>query len=533
MNPSKYQKPRSRRFEVLGNTGRTRGGKLEPVAVHAFKGSEGGMIRQELSFELDPIPGRLLTPIRAEVTAVFVPLQAIHELKYPDSTLPGNDELIRQELLTGAPLFGLERENEITKRANVVPVSIGGEKMVSETVRLAYISAVNHLRLQKHVKATPISATRKTPAPALLSRTVLDMLNGVLDPEDRVNGAVNLSGQIPISGLGVRPTNTNMAAGEMEDTFGGSHNTSHENMFSSDNHEILMVAQQKEGSTDWFPEVYADFAGDKVDITLQDFYTAERMDRLTREARKMIDANPIHGEQQASRWAHGLSVEVGKQPFVMYQDEVVFGDSVVRAMDGANLDKLQTNSTANWPLVLPVPKTEFGGLVVTMVAIKPDEVLPNQPHPILSEPWVATNFLADELAVDPVPVVKRNLNSEVLANSEEDVMFYVGNNHLQKSYVHYGFSRQVDPSTVEHKTSIWQLEVPLSVTPDTVNYPQDFEHYPFADQTAEVCTYQVDSVATIVTPTIFGPTPIEELAEIEDKDLFEDQPDSFLIGPMG
>jgi len=527
MNLSKYQKPRARRHEVLGNTGRTRGGKLEPVAVHAFKGSEGGMIRQKLSFELDPIPGRILTPIRAQVTAVFVPVPALHALKNPDMELAGNDELLRQEILSGSPLFGLEAENEISKRANVEPVSVSGIKYVSEVIRLSYISAVNHLRLSKYVKAKLLDTTCMAPAPAVLSRNVLEMLNGVLDPEDRVNGAVNFTGKIPIHGIGVGTQDNSdrpVTANNFEQTPDLGINRSLDNAFNSDDHTIIVDAQQKyNAADDWYPNIYADLGNTAADITLQDFYIAERMDALTREARKMIDDNPQYGEQMASRWAHGLSVEVGKQPFVMYQDEVTFGDSTIRAMDGDNLDKLQTNSTASWPLTLPVPKTEFGGVVVTLVAILPDETLPNQPHPVLSSEWVAPNFLADEMALDPVPVIRRQIDSQAPVGEEEDVMMFVGNNHLLKSYVHYGFNGQVDPTTVEHKTAIWQLEVPLSVTPDTINYPETLDHYPFADQAAEVCTYQVDSVATIVTPIIFGPTPVEELAVLNDDDLFEDQ----------
>lgn len=524
MSASKYQKPRGRRFETIGNTGRTRGGRLEPVSIVPFLGSEGGMIRQELSFELDAIPGRLLTPIRAEVTSVYVPLQALHELKYPDAALPGNDELIRQELLTGDAMFGVELESKISKRAKIEPRSVSGQKYVSEMPRLAYVCAVNHLRQKKYVKAALLTSARDTIAPAILSRTVLDLLNGVLDPEDRVNGAVNLSGRIPIDGLGIVPqqqsTNPTLAK-TIEDTHGGGANSDHDNTYTSENHELVMAAQQNDLG-DWYPAVYADFGKSPADITTQDFYEAERMDALTREMRKLIDANPVHGEQQASRWAHGLSMQMGKEPFVMYQDEVVFGDSTIRAMDGANLDKLQTNSTASWPITIPVPKTEFGGMVVTLVAIKPDEVLANQPHPILSREWKAINFVADEMALDPVPVRMRDIDSECQASEEENVMMHIGNNHLLKSYLTYGFNREINPTTVEAKSAIWQLEIPTSVTPETVNYPYALPHYPFADQTAEVCTYQVDTVATIVTPIIFGPTPVEELAVIEDADLFED-----------
>ena len=72
------------------------------------------------------------------------------------------------------------------------------------------------------------------------------------------------------------------------------------------------------------------------------------------------------------------------------------------------------------------------------------------------------------------------------------------------------------------ETSIWQIEVPASVTPETVLYPSPLPQTPFADTTAEVCTYGIKSMLTVGTPTIFGPAPVEELAEIETADVFED-----------
>lgn len=57
--------------------GRFRGGKLAPVMAVGFKGNEGGMLSQTAIIELDPVAGRLITPVTGQMFAVYVPVQAM------------------------------------------------------------------------------------------------------------------------------------------------------------------------------------------------------------------------------------------------------------------------------------------------------------------------------------------------------------------------------------------------------------------------------------------------------------------------
>lgn len=207
---------------------------------------------------------------------------------------------------------------------------------------------------------------------------------------------------------------------------------------------------------------------------------------------------------------------------VVYEKEESFGADYRRAMDGANMDVSRTESGHAFNFSVPIPKTEFGGILITFLYVKPDEALAAQPDPYLSDTWQAQNFVADELALDPVPVTARELWSDVDSADEGNVMLYVGNNHLKKDYVRYGWNRQLDKTTVEAKTSIWQLDVPMSVTPESIIYPDDLPQYPFQDQLAEICTYTLNARVRLATPTVFGPLPVEELAAIETADVFED-----------
>lgn len=526
---SKYMKPRAIRHDGRNITGTFEGGKLAPCMVVPFKESEIGTVSQSVILELDPIAGRMITEITAEIVSVLVPMQAIDVLKNPEENFVGSSESFRAKLLSGAAVFDVEPESEVSRRLGIVPRKVSNVKYVNEAVRIGHNVAVNYLRQRKYVKASQLETNNYQMTPALIGQTVLERFNAVLDPEDRINGALNLDlpdMQLPVDGIAISANGGTPPVDYVKETDGDVHQqpAAAAEWVGTDGN--VFVKTYEPVATKW-PAIYAKLEGLQTGkVSLSDFYAAEMQDKLTREMRKLVDENPEYGEEIVTRFAHGLSVDMGKQPIVVYEKSRVFGMGMTRGMDGPSLDVTQSNLATSLEFTVHVPPSEFGYMLYTFVSVKPDETVSSQPHPILSQEWGATNYVADELAIDPVPVAFRELDAEIDQAFEETPAFYIGNNHLLKNYQNYGFNRNLDPTTVENKTALWQLEIPLSVTPDSVIYPEQLNHYPFADQTAEVCTYTINSTAQINTPTIFGPTPVEELAIIETADVFEDLPET-------
>jgi len=519
-----YQTKRNVRREARTLMGRFKAGKLCPVMAVPVKGSEGGILSQTVSFELDPIAGRMATPITAEVHAVFVPVEACDALLDPNAAYAGMREVVREKLLSGNPLFTMEAENEISKRCGVNPASYGGVPMVNKIVRLAHNCAVNYLRRRRFVDAVQVTAANTSITPAILSQTVLDRFNAALDPDPNVNGAVPLdlpTMQLPVTGIGFDGTNGATAAiANVRETDGTVRNypVAHKPLPSN-----TVVEVSGAGATAK-PKIFALLNGTTAgNVSLSDFYNAQKMDELTRVMRKIVDDNPEYGEEMVLRWAHGLSVDPGRVPFLLSEKTVVLGRQIVGATDTSGVEDgvKRSDMATQISFTVPIPSTELGGVIVTFATIKPDETLSHQPHPILTDNWGLDNFVADELALDPQPVRARQLDASIAQASENTIVFYTGHNEMKKTYVSYGLCRQLDPNTVENKNAVWQLEMPLSVTPQTVLYPENLVQYPFADQVAEVCTYVVQSTANISTPMIFGPSPVETLAVIETEDLFE------------
>lgn len=502
--------------EARSLAGRMRGGKLGPVMAVAFKNNEGGMLTQTATIELDPVAGRLITPVTAQLFAVYVPVQAMAATLDPADPNAGITEVLRMKGLDGLPLFDLVDEDDVTKRMGVMPVSIGGVKKVCQAAKLAHIAAVNYLRKRVYTYAAQLAYPVTGITPALLSSTVLTRFNAVLNPDDHINGMVTLSGDVAAEKLYVRAPSGQLSIQQSPGTG-----------FNRLDSGAALLQMSATGGTEASAMV-TESPGQMLEVggfSLTDLYNAETMDRLTRQMRDIIDANPVDGEEQVLRWAHGLEVDAGQNCFLIHQSEVILGQDMLAAMDGAGIEAevTQTRLAQRMSFTVPVPRTELGGIVVTFLSVKPDEVLFEQPHPVLSKPWVFDNLMAEELQNDPVPVIARDLQAGVPQANETQVVFYTGYNELRRTYVNYGWTRAVDPSTVDAKNAMWLYEIPASVTPENIIYPEDISHYPFLDQDADVVRYMVSSVLSGVSPIFIGPSPVETVSVIESDDLFEQE----------
>jgi len=509
--------------------GRFRGGKLAPVMAVALKAGEGGMLSQSAIIELDPIAGRLISPVTAQMMSVFVPVQAMHALLFTSDPNAGITEVIRQKGMTGATIFDLVDEDDVTKRMGVMPVSIGGVKKVCAAAKLAHICAVNFLRKSVYTYAATLAYPVTTITNALLSSTVLSRFNAVLDPDDHVNGMVgfDINAKIPVKGIGVANPLSNVGSNmDMVETGSATPRSVRGTESATEvvpglgTNKFVMEFQ----STANIPAIYAEAADGSMtgSMSLVDLYNAETMDRLTRQMRAMIEADPVDGEEKVLRWAYGLEIDDLQNPFFLSSQEVIFGQDLKVATDKLGIDAETTQSRLVQELrfTVPVPRTELGGVVVTFLCVKPDEVLFEQPHPVLARPWVFDNLMAEELMLDPVAITGRDLQAGVSVGSETSVVFYTGYNELRRTYVNYGWNRAVDPQTVDAKNAMWLYEIPASVTPENIIYPDDLPHYPFIDQDAEVARYLVSSTFLGRSPIFIGPSPVETVGVIEGDDLF-------------
>ena len=536
MSSTMFQQQRAQRSEGRGYLGNMKCGRLTPVMAVPVEPSEFGVLNQTIRVELDPVIGRLVTPIFARLTAVFVPTQAIHALKNAPANTAGLTEIMRQELLTLAPMFVLEADGEIAKRCEVIPVMIGGVAKTSERTRLSHAAAVNALRQRLYDKASLVDKTLATITPALLSSTALQRMRGVLDPDDHINGKVPLtlaSMNIPVDGIYTYGSTVVEAAGTAvrgtQASFDGTTTVAGGALVteaSADTGAAGMRVKVTGNTTTSRPDVWARFTGGAASMSLEQLYSAQKMDELTGIFRQILEDDPINGEKQILRLCYGFNLDEDRNPVVLAQREVQIAGDIVAATDtaGVSNETRRTDLGGELGFSVVVPKTEMGGMVITFLEVKPDEVMTSQPHPILSEPFVARNYAAAEMDLLPVPVLMRQLDSAVSLGNETVVAMYTGAEEIKRRYNHYGLSRNVNPTTLGNKSVMWNFPIPLSVTPENILYPAVFDAPIFAFPTSEIVTYFIESVPSFATPIIFGPSPVETIAALTTNDLFDEVP---------
>lgn len=495
---------KSTRREMRDLTSRFKAGLLAPVMAQAFEPNEGGTVSQTVTFELDPVAGRVITPMYAEVQAVFLPVTSIERLLAPTNETADIPEVVRQKYLTGTALYGLEAETEISQRLGVVPRKNGGVKQVCTISRLAYIAAVNFLRKRKYAYAVELLHTTTAIQRAILSETILERFNAVLDPADQANGTVQLD--IGTVNLPLRWTDRGAAHNES----GGALNTTHRTIVAP----TASIVDNGGTNGRWSDpnKIYSVFDGQATGVNLTDFYKAENHDKMIRLFNEIVKDNPLDGEEAVMRFVHGMTMEPGRHPILVAEVRKAFGVDVRQPMDNAGIqqDAMMSKGMQQISFTAIIPATDIGGVLVTIASVKPDETVKDQPHPILSLPWGIRNHVDDETKLDPVPVLMREIDAEIATGSETTVAFYTGLNETKRAYIHYGFTGNTNLTTVEDKTAIWQVKVPASVTPENVVYPV-IDQYPFLDQNAEICRCRIQSLAAVATPTVFGPTPVEEI----------------------
>jgi hypothetical protein len=492
-------------------------GKLQPIFMQSFKAGEGGVVSFNLNIELEPIQGRCITPINAELFAVCVPVEAMVALKYPDDEYAGLREIIADKMANRQPIFDLgDGETEISQSCRINPIRVGNQLRVTDEPRLAHACAVNFLRRRVYYKASQIDAGDYTITPAIIRETVLQRYNGVLDPDDRINGRIDFQLPtivMPVEGVGAEmtPTFGQTPQGVMEADGVASQFQDAKNFNSTTAGTRVYLKMKADGVT---PDITATLNGVSAgSVSSTDFYQAKEMDRLVRAMDEIVQQYPQHGQEMILRWVAGLSINNGNVPWSLGDRYWSLNRTTSAATDavGVNQDVMRTDYAGVVSMRLPVPPSELGCCVVVFLTIKPEEVVKDQPDPDFTQTITGRNHAAEMMDIDPKSVLLRQMDVNVPTGLETQIAFWTALSALDQSYTDYGLARNLPENSVTNRTLFWNYYLPLSVTPDNVVYPASILAYPFVDQTGDICTYTVSYQSIISTMQQFGPAPVEDI----------------------
>lgn len=490
--------------------------KAHPLAMCRFRPDEGGTVSTSLHVKLAPVSGYMRSKAYVEVVQIFAPYQAIEfQAKQDNLEDAGVSEMARRRLMAGQGI-ALGPDTEISRACNIHARKVGGVEKVNYTVKHAYNAAVNHLRSTAYHAAEQVPEGSNIIQPAILTANVLDRFNGVLDPERHIDGAINLTGDLPVKGIGFNTVNTPgmLADQNVAETGGEERQFANGTVPYASNYNVVV---EEDPANPGHPKVEVNLEG-ATELTLRDMIESQKLDGLIRQFAKMIKEDPVNGEELVERALYGISVDYDRNCQVMYRQIHELSATHVRPTDGASINDVSAHFELQTRFATVVPRSELGGQLVTIVMVKPLETLEAQPDPAQTEVWQLVNRVHDETQLQEQLLTRADLESDVAVADEDTSAFWVGHNSLKHGYATQGPNVQ-QTAGVEMKSTMWTYPIPTSVTPQNVNYPENgIDMYPFHNWNGKHAEYTISQVAAISTSLAKGPNPVERIQ------LFADDP---------
>lgn len=226
----------------------------------------------------------------------------------------------------------------------------------------------------------------------------------------------------------------------------------------------------------------------------------------------------------------GLSVppDLLKRPILLDSKRIPFGFAERFASDGASLDQSVTTARASANLVLNVPQTDVGGMVIVTGEVLPERIDERMQDPFweLASPSELPNALRDIQRLEPVDIVK-NKRVDMAHTTPDGLYGYEPMNDVwNRAYTRMGGRYyQPDPTTPvnDARMGVWLANLVNPVfNSDHYLAPKPFPHTVFSDTTKDAVDIVVRHACKIVGLTQFGDPMVEDngdWADVEGEQL--------------
>lgn len=508
-----------------------RAGVVVPVGYIPLLPGESMSGRLGIDIKLAEMPRPLVNAVTANVQAWFVPKSA-----HPQ--FPGRDEL--NHAMTGLPIKSLGAADRTppaffttmagatltTAAASDFFKTLGLHVPTGATLNTDLIDAfalIYNFRLAAHSSrltrrqyAAESIANSTTLPPAFwpsgrFAHVVPDyeaaLVQGALDL-DVLAGRLPVSGLIYVDAITGAPANSKRSNDSTAIAAGAS-------SYADVRVNAFGAPADVDGEAVPNMKVFATMSGQKISVTLNDIDKA----RITQAYAKLHSAyagNDATGfdndDTLVALLMQGIDpgAESFKRPWLLDSKRVPVGFSERFATDAANLDDSVTVGRAQASLMLNVPKTDVGGVVIYTV-----EVLPERLDERMSDEWMlCTTF--DQLP-NPLRDIQRTLPVDMVLNRRIDAKHttpaglygYEPMNHKWKrDATRLGgiFYEDIPGNVVtESRAGLWQTDIVNPTLNGTHHLaPVPFPHDVFADTLAPAFEVVARHVCSIVGTVQFG-----------------------------
>jgi hypothetical protein len=535
--------PRSRRNHALAVLTSMPAGKCVPLAVMPMLREDSLRSFMRINVEMLETKELLANPVNLRVTAYVVPLLALARFE------GSRDQFDRSymgepKVDGGAVVPFIETQAMGAHGANAVYKALGLHGKTTDQVNTAYLEAYNAIWNFRARNRSPHLTERTrldaTLAPAFwhhsrFQHVVPDFDQAVIDGEIALNlvaSQLGLSGAAAITG--------SPAITDSGNSFRLGHGSGKANprglQMANGAGTVTWDAVAGQSSTDVRYErglavsagtlavdlsaVVAEMTEGGVSISLSNLELA----RKTQAFAKMRERYQEHDDEWIiDMLMDGLSIpdQALKQPILLADRMVNFGQVKRYATDGGNLAESAVSGGASLELNLRVPRLQTGGVVMVVAEAVPEQLFERQRDPFFHSANVDAWPEALRDTLDPEKV-------DVVQNAEIDVLHSTGTNTFGYAPMNWKWNAwgprvggkfyrpTTDPLTDTTRQRLWAVEVANPALSADFYIVSSMHTKPFLDTASDPFEASLMGAAVIEGNTQFGGVLVEATSNYDD-----------------
>lgn len=381
-------------------------GRFMPVSAFPLLREDSCSGRIAFAAEMAETYELLLNKVHLRVSAWFMPYPA--NKRFDRNVTFLNLSMAGEPPMEGKPVIPYVQTAAYgTAGSNLVYKYLGLHGKPTQQVNTAYLEAYNTIwnwvARDRSADIDPRAETLTTLAPAFWGQS--NMSGIVPDFDDGI-----IAGEVPltITEQDLRVRGIGLTAGANVATVNGVRESDGVTKNYPAAHDTRNVGQYlKTGSGDFagYPDVFAEMQENGIKISLANMDQAKKLVSFAK-MRAMYEGHP--DAWVIDQLMQGIHIEEQQflQPMLIGQTNVEFRQALRHATNGPDLTDKVTNGIATGSIGVSVPQNPYGGVVMLIAEVLPEQLYERQPDPFFTASGVDDfpNYFDDVL--NPMPVVE-------------------------------------------------------------------------------------------------------------------------------
>lgn len=383
MSTEELKFPRSNRNHAVAVLSSTMPGVCHPVAAIPMLREDALRGSMQINLEMLETKEILMNPVTARVTAYVVPWLAFARFEGSrdqfDRSWSG-----KSKINGGAVVPFFETHAMPALGSDPIYKALGLHAPVGAQVNTMYREAYNLIwnfrarNRSRHLTERLLDATSLAPAfwqHSRFAHVVPDFDDAAMEGEVALNV---VDSKLAVTGLGVQAGQTPLSAANILQSDG---TTVNKPFYRASDVSMVRVAAASVASGA-LPQVFAEMAENGITVSLANLELAKKTQAFAK-LRQAYEGYKLSDDWLVDMLMSGLSIpdQALKQPILLADRTVRFGQAKRYATDSGNLDESAVSGAARVNLNLRVPQLSTGGIVMVLLEILPEQLFERQADP--------------------------------------------------------------------------------------------------------------------------------------------------------